>query len=108
MQEGMMGERFDRVAIVVDPNDPASLEYIVLEPQVTEDFGQGQGPKGGVMTLMRGWVAAIGAGEARLLAGRDTQGGTIPPCLILRDPQNHRAVQIAADEDSSEQSKARI
>jgi len=103
-----MGERFDRVAIAVDPKDPASVEYIVLEPQVTEDFGQGQGPKGGVITILRGWVKAIGEGEASLLAGRDTQGGTIPPCLILRDAQNRRAVQIAAFDDPSEQSKARI
>ena len=47
------------------------------------DFGQGQGPKGGVVTVKDGWVAVQGAGEARLAAGQDMPGGAFPPNLTL-------------------------
>ena len=46
-----MGEQFDRVAIVVTVG---STEYIVLEPQLIADYGHGQGPTGGVLTVKGG------------------------------------------------------
>ena len=79
-----MGKEFDRVAIVVEGS---SVEYIILEPELIIDFGEGQGPKGGVITLKDGWIAALGSGEARLAAGYASQGGDIPPSLVLRDAQ---------------------
>jgi hypothetical protein len=103
-----MGKSYDRLAIVIDPSNPSGVEYIVLEPQLVEDYGNGKGPKGGVITIRDGWIALLGAGEARLLAGSLSQGGAIPPSLILRDSQHKRAVQIAAYDDPSEQSQARI
>ncbi len=66
-----MGEQFERVAIVIDQG---GVEYIVLEPQLVIDFGQGQGPKGGVIDIKDGWIAAHGAGEAVLAAGYDSPG----------------------------------
>ena len=84
-----MGKQFDRVSIAIDQN---GVEYIVLEPQVVIDYGQGQGPQGGVVTIKDGWIAVLGSGEARLAAGYGSPGGDIPPQLILRDPQGKRAV----------------
>jgi|SoiMethySBSTD1v2_1073268.scaffolds.fasta_scaffold67042_2 hypothetical protein len=100
-----MGKEFDRVAIVVEGS---SVEYIILEPELIIDFGEGQGPKGGVITLKDGWIAALGSGEARLAAGYGSPGGDIPPTLVLRDAQSKRAVQVAAYDDPSEQSQARV
>ena len=100
-----MGEQFERVAIVIDQG---GVEYIVLEPQLVIDFGQGQGPKGGVIDIKDGWIAAHGAGEAVLAAGYDSPGGDIPPQLILRDPQGKRAVQVATYDDPSERSQSDV
>lgn len=88
-----MGAEFDRVAIALTAG---GTEYIVLESQVVMDFGQGQGPKGGVITVEDGWVAVRGAGEARLRGGEDAPGGAFPPRLTLHDAQGKLMVEIAA------------
>jgi hypothetical protein len=100
-----MGEQFDRVAIAANGG---SVEYIVLEPELIIDFGGGQGPMGGVITIKDGWIATLGSGEARLAAGYDGPEGDIPPRLVLRDAQSNRVVEVAAYDDPSEQSQARI
>lgn len=86
-----MGKHFDRVAITAD-----GKENIVLETQLLEDYGNGQGPKGGVVTVEQGWVAVRGFGEARMGAGLDAPGGNFPPCLTLVDLQGRKMVEIAA------------
>jgi hypothetical protein len=91
-----VGQDFDRVAIALTPG---GKEYIVLETQLIVDFGQGQGPKGGVLTVEDGWVAVRGPGEARLSAGTEEQGGNFSPRLTLVDDQNHDAVEITAYPD---------
>jgi hypothetical protein len=91
---------FARVAIVLDPLTPGGKEYIVLESQLLGDFGGGQGPKGGVVTVENGWMAVRGAGDARLEAGQDfLPGGAFPPRLTLVDLQHKLAVEIAAHDD---------
>jgi hypothetical protein len=100
-----MGKQFDRVAIAVEGS---SVEYVILEPELIIDFGGGQGPMGGVITLKDGWIAALGSGEARLAAGYGAPGGDVPPRLVLRDADSKRAVEVAAYDDPSEQSQARV
>jgi hypothetical protein len=90
-----MGQQFDRVAIALTPG---GTEYVVLESQLVIDFGQGQGPQGGVITVKDGWVTIQGAGEARLDGGQEEQGGTFPPHLTLKG-KGKLAVEIAAHED---------
>src|SRR5215470_14762924 len=95
-----MGEQFDRVAIAV----PAGgTEYVVLETQLVEDFGHGQGPKGGVVTVQNGWVVARGAGEARLQSGEAAPGGNFPPRLTLVDHEGAKTLVIAAHADPTGQ-----
>jgi hypothetical protein len=89
-------EQFDRVAIVLTVG---GTEYIILETQLLEDYGQGQGPQGGVITVHDGWVAVHGAGEARLWAGEEAPGGVFPPRLTLTNLQGKLAVEIAAHDD---------
>ena len=48
-----MGQNFDRVGIALTEG---GTEYIVLETQILIDFN-GQGPRGGVVTVEDGWVA---------------------------------------------------
>ena len=95
-----MGQQFDRVAIALTPG---GTEYVVLESQLLIDFGQGQGPQGGVVTVKDGWVTIQGAGEARLDGGQEEQGGTFPPRLTLKGKalkgKGKLAVEIAAHED---------
>lgn len=86
-----MAEHFDRVVITAD-----GKEYVVLETQVVVDYGQGQGPKGGVVTVNNGWVTVRGFGEARMEAGQDAPGGNSPPGLALVDAQGKRVLVIAA------------
>ena len=95
-----MGETFDRVAIALTPN---GAEYVVLEAQVVEDFGQGQGPKGGVVTVEDGWIVVRGSGAARLDGGSVEQGGTFPARLTLADKQGTPLVEIAAHPDPTGQ-----
>lgn len=90
-----MGQQFDRVAIALTP---AGTEYVVLESQIVIDFGQGQGPRGGVVTVKDGWVAVQGAGEARLEAGQQMPGGAFPPHLRLT-ANGKKEVEIAAHAD---------
>jgi hypothetical protein len=90
-----MGQQFDRVAIALTPSGP---EYVVLETQLTIDFGQGQGPKGGVVIVKDGWVTVQGAGEARLAAGQDAPGGPFPPLLSLTG-KGKKQVEITAHAD---------
>ena len=91
-----MGQTYDRLAITLDPANPASKEYVVLETQLMIDFGQGQGPKGGVIRVEDGWISAGGAGDARLSGGVQEQGGTFPSGLKLTDDQGKATVEIAA------------
>jgi hypothetical protein len=91
-----VGKEFDRVAIVLTPG---GKEYMVLETQLIVDFGQGQGPKGGVVTVQDGWVAVRGPGEARLSGGTEEQGGNFSPRLTLLDDKNQEAVEITAYAD---------
>ena len=95
-----MGETFDRVAVAPTPD---GTEYIVLETQLMLDFGDGQGPKGGVVTIQDGWVAVRGPGEARLHGGSQEQGGNFPPQLILIGEKGQPAVEIAAYPDPTGQ-----
>jgi hypothetical protein len=90
-----MGQQFDRVAIALAPS---STEYVVLEPQLLADFGQGQGPKGGVITVKDGWMSVQGAGEARLSAGQEAPGGAFPPNMRLTG-NGKLAVEISAHAD---------
>jgi hypothetical protein len=90
-----MGQQFDRVAIALTPD---GTEYVILESQVVIDFGQGQGPRGGVVSVKDGWVTIQGAGEARLDGGQEDQGGTFPPHLTLTG-KGKLAVEIAAHDD---------
>lgn len=89
-----MGKEFDRVAIALTPG---GTEYVILESQIVLDFGEGQGPRGGVVTVKGGWVTIQGAGEARLDGGQEEQGGTFPPHLTLKG-KGKLAVEIAAHE----------
>ena len=98
-----MGQQFDRVAIALTPG---GTEYLVLETEVIMDFGQGQGPKGGVVTVEDGWVVVRGMGEARLQAGAEAPGGAFPPLLTLRDAAGKMMVQIAAHPDPTGQPNA--
>ena len=91
----MSKEQFERVAIVLIEG---GKEYIVLEPQLITDYGEGQGPKGGVIVVEDGWLAVHGEGEARLAAGVQEQGGTFPPRLTLADLNGKLMVEIAAYE----------
>ena len=91
---------FDRVAIQLTPG---GTEYIVLETQLIQDFGKGQGPKGGVVTVNNGWVAVRGAGEARVEAGSQAPGGNFPPRLILVDDHGKNAVEISTYADPTGQ-----
>ena len=60
-----MGQQFDRVAIVT----PGGTEEVILESQLMVDYGHGQGPLGGVITVKDGFVTILGSGEARLGGG---------------------------------------
>ena len=100
-----MGKQFDRIAIALEEG---GTEYIVLEPELIIDYGAGQGPKGGAITIKDGWIATLGVGEARLAAGHDSPGGDVPPRLVLRESGGKRAVEVAAFDDPSEQSQARV
>jgi len=95
-----MGQQFDRVAIALSAG---GTEYVVLETQLIQDFGHGQGPRGGVMQVQDGWVVVRGTGEARLQAGEVAPGGNFPPRLTLLDAQGVKAVEIAAHEDPTGQ-----
>src|SRR4029079_487590 len=91
-----MGQEFDRVAITLTAG---GAEFVILETQLLEDYGQGQGPKGGVITIHGGWLAVHGGGGARLWAGEDAQGGIFPPRMTLADSQGKLAVEISAHDD---------
>jgi hypothetical protein len=91
-----VGQQFDRVAIADSPTGP---EYLVLESQVVIDFGQGQGPRGGVVSVLGGGKITVqGSGEARLDGGLEEPGGVFPPRLLLTS-EGKPAVAIAAHPD---------
>ncbi len=93
-----MGQQFDRVAIVT----PGGTEEVILESQLIVDYGQGQGPLGGVITVKDGFVTILGSGEARLGGGFEEQGGTFPARLALTG-EGKLAVEIVAHEDPTGQ-----
>ena len=86
---------FDRVAITL----PAGgTESIVLESQVVVDFGHGQGPRGGVITVVDGRIQLQGtkAGSATLYAGYKEQAGQSPALLELKDAGGKAGVRVTA------------
>jgi len=91
-----MPSQFDSVIIA---DSPTGTQYAVLESQVVVDFGQGQGPKGGALSILGGgFVSVTGSGEARLDGGVEDQGGVFPPRLLLTS-KGKPAVEIAAHPD---------
>jgi hypothetical protein len=88
----------DRLVITPTPGIAGATEYVVLDAQLVIDFGQGQGPRGGVVTVKGGWMTIQGAGEARLEGGLQEQGGTFPARLRLIG-NGKLSVEIAAHAD---------
>jgi hypothetical protein len=90
-----MGEKFDRVAIALSPE---GMEYVILDAPVLIDYGQGQGPRGGVVSLKDGRFSAQtqGAGEAVMSGGSVEQGGTFSANLTLRNADGQRRVVVEA------------
>jgi len=87
-----MAEQFDRVAII----HTGATEYVVLDTEVVEDFGHGQGPLGGVVAVNNGWVSVKSQGEARLYGGAQGSGGNFPPSLRLAAANGTVELEIAA------------
>jgi len=87
-------KQFERVAIV----EAGGTENVILESQLMVDYGQGQGPQGGVITVKDGFVTILGPGIARLDGGSEEQGGTFPARLALTG-KGKLAVEIVAHED---------
>jgi len=84
---------YDRVAITLPPG---GTEFVVLESQVVIDFGHGQGPRGGVITLQDGRLEVRGHGGAFLRSGMQEQGGTLPAVLELSREDGSSAVHVTA------------
>ncbi|MEP7112411.1 MAG: hypothetical protein ABI862_04030 [Ilumatobacteraceae bacterium] len=59
-------------------------QYVVLETDVLIDFGNGQGPKCGVVRIKDGSLEITGPGRARLRAAVQDPGGLIPAALELK------------------------
>ena len=57
--------------------------YVVLDTEVLIDFGNGQGPRCGVVRIKDGLLEVTGPGRARLRAAVQDPGGLFPAELVL-------------------------
>lgn len=81
-----MDDKFDRVAIAL--ND---TEYVILETDVIIDFGQGQGPRGGVISVKDGWLTVQGnEGTVRIASGSEGPGGAFPAHIRILGASGER------------------
>ena len=94
-----MTQKFER--IVITPQN-SSTEFVVLESELSIDFGNGQGPRAGYVTIKDGGLVVRGTGDAVLTSGSTEQGGKFPPKLIL-GTSDSPSVEIAAHPDPTGQ-----
>ena len=83
-----------------------ATEYVVLEVETLIDFGQGRGPKAGVITIKDGAVRITGSGAATLAAEIQDAGGTLPATLSLNSGRQRAVVLQAHPNPATDHSRA--